>query len=52
MLLELSLKKDLCVSNTQLKGDKMRNMPLRVGEHETEVDLVVVGKNILYEIQW
>ena len=47
MLLEFCLKKELCVSNTWFKREEKRKVIFRIGEHETEIDFVLIRKIIL-----
>ena len=44
MLLEFSLEKELCVSNTWLKREEKRKVTFRMGENETENDFVLIKK--------
>ena len=44
MLLEFCLKKELCVSDTWLKREEKRKVTFRIGENETEIDLVLINK--------
>ena len=44
MLLEFCMEKELFVSNTWSKREAKRKMTLRIGENETEIDLVLTKK--------
>ena len=44
MLLELCLKKELCVSNTLFKREEKRKVTYRMGENETEINFVLIKK--------
>ena len=41
MLLEFCLGNELCVSNTWSKREKKRKMTFRMGENETEIDMLI-----------
>ena len=40
MSLESGLEKELCVSNTWLKGEEKRKATFRIGENETEIHCI------------
>ena len=44
MLLELCLKKELCMSNTWLKTEEKRNLTFRMDDLETEIVFVMIKK--------
>ena len=44
MLLEFCLEKELCVSNTWFKREEKRKVTFRMGEIETEIDIVLIKK--------
>ena len=44
MLLVISLKKELCVSNAWFKREERRKVKFRMGENETEIDFVLIKR--------
>ena len=44
MLLEFSLVKELCVSNTWFKRKEKRKVTFRMGENDTKIDFVLIKK--------
>ena len=51
MLLEFCLEKEICVSNTWFKREEKRKVIFRMGENETEIDLVLIKKELQPFIQ-
>ena len=43
MLLEFSLEKELCMSNTWYKSEEKRKVTLRMGENERKIDFSLVS---------
>ena len=44
MFLEFCLEEELCVSNTWFKREEKRKVTFGMGEHETEIDIVLLKK--------
>ena len=46
MLLEICLEKELCVSNAWFTREVKRKVIFRMGENETEIDFVLIKKEL------
>ena len=46
MLLEICLCKALCVSNTWFRREEWRKVTFRMGDNETEIVFVLIGKKL------